>query len=330
MRICILGGTRFIGRHLVEEALRRRHRVTLFNRGRSNPGLFGPAGVREVHGDRDGGIDALAGLRFDAVIDTSGYVPRIVAASARTLRDATDRYLFVSTVSVYEPAPGGVDEGSPLRRLPDPRSEDVDTYYGELKAVCERVVRDVFGPRCVVVRPGIVAGPHDPTDRFTYWVQRLRRGGEVLAPEPRGNPLQLIDVRDLSAFMLGAVEQGLDGTYNATGRPTTFAGMLDATIEALSAAAVPRWVDASFLAARGIAPGRDLPLWMPDEAAASLMRADSSRAAAAGLNLRPLGDTARAVARWVDDEHHEVTIGLEPERERDLLAAAARAGALRA
>src|SRR5882762_6808084 len=202
MRILVLGGTRFLGRGFVVAAQARGHELTLFNRGRTNPELH--PRVERILGDRDGGLGALAGRTWDAVVDPSGFFPRVVGASARALAGSVGRYLFVSSISVYaEPIPHGVDETAPVAPLADPAVEDIGGgAYGGLKALCEDRVREAFGERATVVRPGLIVGPHDTTDRFPYWPRRIARGGEVLAPGEPSAPVQLIDARDLAAFMV--------------------------------------------------------------------------------------------------------------------------------
>ncbi|MGH2736128.1 MAG: NAD-dependent epimerase/dehydratase family protein, partial [Actinomycetota bacterium] len=199
MRVLVFGGTKFVGRHLVDALLAPGHEVTLFNRGKTDPGLFGGA-VEEVHGDRDGGLDSLRGRDWDAVIDVSGYLPRLVGDSARLLAGAVEHYTFISTVSVYRDfSQAGLTEDAPLATLSDESVEEV-TYetYGGLKVLCEEVVRAEYGDRCTVVRPHVVVGPHDDTDRFTYWVARTARGGDVLVPGRRDKPVQFVDARDLA------------------------------------------------------------------------------------------------------------------------------------
>lgn len=212
-RLLVLGGTKFVGRHVVEEALTRGHTVTLFNRGLTRPGLF--TGVEELHGDRDGDLRLLEGRSFDAVVDTSGYVPRIVRETIEALRDV-GHYTFVSTISVYADVSTPPTEASPVAALREP-TEEWREAYGELKALCESVVRERF-PDAFVPRPGLVAGPWDPTGRFSYWPRRLHEGGRVLAPAPPDAPAQLIDARDLAAWIVTAGETGLAGTFNAVAR----------------------------------------------------------------------------------------------------------------
>ncbi|MBM3497007.1 MAG: NAD-dependent epimerase/dehydratase family protein, partial [Armatimonadetes bacterium] len=224
VRLLVLGGTVFLGRHLVAEALARGHRVTLFHRGRHGADLFPEA--ERILGDRDGGLSALADESWDAVVDTSGYVPRVVGAAARMLAPAVGFYVFVSSVSVYADfSPVGMDEDAPLGQMADPSVEEITgETYGPLKALCESEVRSAFGARCAVVRPGLIVGPHDPSDRFTYWPVRCQRGGEVLAPGDPERPVQFIDAGDLAAWIVTMCVRQAGGVFNAVGPtdPTTF------------------------------------------------------------------------------------------------------------
>jgi len=308
VKLLVLGGTQFVGRGLVEAAVAGGHAVSLFTRGRTGAALF-PAAER-LTGDRDGGLDALRDGQWDACVDVSGYLPRIVRQSAELLRGAVGRYVFVSSISAYDSlAEPGLTESSPLAELDDPAVETIDGgTYGGLKVLCERVVEEVFGERCAVVRPGIVAGPHDPTGRFTYWATRGRRGGEALVPVQTATQVQVIDVRDLGAFLLLAAG-GLSGAFNAVG-PGEPVGLADVVAPASATA-----VDGGFLEAQGLTP-QDVPLWFPGGDGWS--QVDNTRALEAGLTLRPLADTiegARASAPLVDG------IGLTPECEAELLAA---------
>lgn len=337
MRLLILGGTLFLGRHLVDVALERGHEVTLFNRGVTAPGLF--ADVEQIHGDREHDLGRLEGRNWDAVIDTSGYVPRVVRATAERLSDAVEHYTFVSSISVYgtyeQP---GVAEDAPLPPLPEPGSEDVERYYGELKAACEREVQEVFGERALIARPGLIVGPHDPTERFTYWVARMAAGGRVLAPAAPEQPVQLIDARDLAAWLLNTSEGGL---FNLTGPATalTFGEMLERIRAVVNPAAEITWVDEGALAEAGVEPWSDLPLWLDLPRHPELrgfLAADISRALGSGLSLRPLEDTVADTLAWVRErgpggpplKTAGVTIppaGLSRERELGLLAEGAGA-----
>jgi 2'-hydroxyisoflavone reductase len=256
MRILVLGGTRFLGRAFVDAARARGHTLTLFNRGRTNPELH--AGVERLTGDRDGGLAALAGRTWDAVMDPSGFFPRVVDASARALVGRADRYLFVSSISAYaEPLPRGVDEEAPLARLADPTVEDIGGgNYGGLKALCEERVRDAFADQALVVRPGLIVGPHDTTDRFPYWPRRLARGGEVLAPGSPDAPVQVIDARDLAGWMVSLLERGIAGTFNATGpsQPLTLGRCLETIAAAVGGNARLTWVSDTFLDAGKVEP----------------------------------------------------------------------------
>jgi len=260
----MLGGTAFLGRHVTEQALERGHTVTLFNRGVTNPGLFPQ--VEHVQGDRDGGLDALDGRRFDAVVDTSGYLPRVVSASARRLADAVEHYTFISTVSVYEGNGGaGTDADSPVGTIDDEAVEEVTgETYGPLKALCERVVRDAMPGRALVIRPGLIVGPDDPTDRFTYWPARIADGGAVLAPGDPAASTQVIDVRDLAAFVLDAAERRATGTYNAVApeRPLALGDLLEHCITIAGSSAELVWVENELLVEHGVEPWTDLPLWL--------------------------------------------------------------------
>jgi 2'-hydroxyisoflavone reductase len=301
MRILVLGGTAFVGRHLVASALGRGHAVTLFNRGRANPGLFPEA--EHLVGDRDGGLGVLAGGRWDAVIDTSGYVPRLVRDSAEALADRVGRYVFISTISVYDDPAPGADEAAPLRTIEDPTVETVTgETYGALKVHCERVVEATYGDRSLIVRPGIIAGPHDPTDRFTHWAVAMAGAGPVIAPSPASAPVQVIDARDLADWTLRMLEAGASGTYNAVGpaEPVTRAGFLDALRPPGGTARIV-WVDTERVEAEGLEPGKVFPFWTAPEDA-GILAVSAARARRAGLTLRPLAETARDTVAWVAAE----------------------------
>jgi 2'-hydroxyisoflavone reductase len=328
MRILIIGGTIFLGRHLVAAARGRGHEVTLFNRGQHNPGLFPEA--EKLHGDRDGGLAPLAGRRWDAVIDTCGMVPRVVRQSAEMLVDAVDTYLFVSTMSVYPDlgAPG-VDEETPVATMPDETVEEVrgDTY-GPLKALCEREVERAVPGRALIVRPGLIVGPHDPSNRFTYWVHRVAQGGDVLAPGTPEQPLQfIVDVRDLAEWMVRMCERKATGVYNAKGPDYSLnMGALLQTCKAESGSdARFVWVDEEFLHEQGVGPWMELPLWLPPGMQA-INSAKSEKAWAAGLTFRPIAETVRATLAWdrTLPPDAERRAGLDPDRETELLSRWAR------
>ena len=323
MRLLILGGTRFVGRHLVSAALARGHGVTLFHRGQTNPGLH--ANVERVLGDRDGGLGVLAGRTFDAVVDVSGYFPRIVGASARAFADSVRRYLFVSTISVYaEPMPRGANEDAAVATTDKPEEETLASY-GALKALCETVVRETYGDRATIVRPGLVVGPHDYTGRFTYWPRRLARGGEVLAPGDPAAPIQMMDARDMATFMVDLLEKDVAGTFHATGpeEPLTLGATLERIARAVDGDARLTWVSEEFLRAEGVEPWMQMPLWV-HEKSQPFLTLDNSRAMAAGLRFRPVEDTARDTLAWERATPASAlpTDGtLKPEREKVLLEA---------
>jgi 2'-hydroxyisoflavone reductase len=324
MELLILGGTGFLGRHLVEAALEDGYRPTLFNRGLSEPGLFPE--VEKIEGDREGDLSALLGRRWDAVIDTCGYVPRVVEASAGLLAGAVDHYTFVSSISVYSDdlAPGA-DEEAPVRELPDPKVEEVTgETYGGLKALCERAAEEEMPGRVLSVRPGLISGPYDPTDRFTYWPRRIASGGEVLAPDHEERKVQYIDVRDLASWIVEMSGQRRTGTYNATGPDYELhMGRLLEECEAVGGAgAEPVWVSEDFLLEKGVEPFTELPLWVPREYAA-MLAVDCGKAIAAGLTFRPLSETIEDVLDWdrARPVGTEPAAGLAPEREQELLRA---------
>lgn len=326
MRLLILGGTRFVGRHLVEAAIARGHAVTLFHRGRTNPGLH--AGVERVIGDRDGELGLLEARTWDTVVDVSGYFPRIVGASARAFAERVKRYLFVSTISVYaEPMVRGANEDAALATTDQPEDETL-THYGALKALCEQVVRETYGERATIVRPGLVVGPHDYTGRFSYWPRRMARGGEVLAPGDPAAPIQMIDARDMAAFMVGLLERGVPGTFHATGprEPLALGTALERIARAVGAEARLTWVAEEFLKEREIVPWTGLPLWVP-AADQAFLTLDPSRAIAEGLRVRSLEETARDTLAWeraTPASDLPAANVLAPEREAALLAEWAR------
>ncbi len=320
MRLLLLGGTKFLGRHVAAAALASGHEVTLFTRGETNPELFPEA--EHLRGDRDGNLGALEGREWDAVVDTSGYVPRVVGASAALLAPAVERYVFVSSVSVYAGFAEPPTEGSPLAVLDDPATEQYEgPEYGALKALCEADVERELPGRTLIVRPGLIVGPDDPTDRFTYWPQRARRGGEILAPAPPERPVQFIDVRDLAEWIVRMAEAGTTGVFNATGRPGELT--FEALLETCGAERVT-WVDDAFLVEHEVGEFAELPLWIAEGNGEwrSFQLAGVSRALAAGLTFRPLAETVRDVPEWTGQgAPRQGKAGLAPEREAELLAA---------
>ncbi|MCP4547805.1 MAG: epimerase [bacterium] len=323
MKLLILGGTVFLGRQLVTDALAAGHDVTLFNRGKSNTDLFPE--VERILGDRDGGLAALGDRHWDAVIDTCGYVPRITGDSARYLVDRVGHYTYISSISVYDLKGGeGPDECTPVGTLSDPATEVIDgETYGPLKALCEQSIEEVLPGRTLVVRPGLIVGPYDPTDRFTYWPLRIYAGGDILAPADPAAPTQVIDVRDLSIWILKLVAERATGIFNATGPETmsTMGGLLAACPQSDDNPATLKWVEESFLIDSKVQPFSELPCWVPrrDEA---LVRADITAALERGLRFRPLADSARDTLNWRMEtlEQRPLIAGLSRKRERELLA----------
>jgi 2'-hydroxyisoflavone reductase len=332
VRILVLGGTLFLGRHVVEAALDRGHDVTIFSRGRTNPGLF--AGVDHLTGDRDGDLGALEGETWDAVVDPSGYVPRVVRQSAELLAGAVGHYVFVSSISAYRDfAQPGLDESYPTGELPDDHGEDVDRHYGPLKAASEEVVRDVLGERCAVVRSGLIVGRYDWTNRFGWWVRRVAEGGEVLVPDAEPWPLQIVHGRDLAEWMLDLAEHRVPGTFNATGERLSMHEALEAMRNVSVSGAELVRVPEDFLLEQGVEPFDELPLWLalpanPDFA--GFFDVDVSRAAAAGLRSRPLSETVSDTLAWErergaapekDYGPPALASGIDSARERALLEA---------
>lgn len=323
MRLLVVGGTRFLGRHLVAQALAAGHQVTLLHRGRSGPALFPEAEHRIA--DRNGDLAALAQGHWDAVVDTSAYVPCHVRSMAAALAGRVERYLLVSTISVYASmAPPGPDEDAPLQTLPDPTTETVNgDSYGGLKVLCEQALAEAMPGRHLVARPGLLVGPHDPTGRFTWWAQRVAAGGPFLAPGDPAAPVQCIDARDAAAWLLQQAVADSTGVFNLTGpaAPLTMGGFLDCARQALRPDAQPVWVSEDFLLQQGVAPWMDLPLWLP-QADSGLHQADIRRALAAGLRCRPLAQTFADTAAWATaHDGPRAGVGLAPEREAALLAA---------
>jgi 2'-hydroxyisoflavone reductase len=318
MQILVLGGTQFLGRHAVDAAVARGHDVTLFNRGRTGPGLF-PT-VEKLRGDRDGDLAALRGRSFDAVIDTSGYVPRVVTETLDALGDV-GHYTFVSSISVYADASTPPTEESPVARLAE-ASEDRQKHYGALKGLCEEAVRGRF-PDAFVPRPGLIVGPFDPTGRFTYWPTRIAAGGAVLAPAPADAPSQVIDVRDLAAWIVAAVERGVGGTFNAVGASQTIGAILQTCSGVTGSDTELVWVDPAFLLERDVEPWLELPLWLPDPEYAGMASITPERAVSEGLTVRPLADTVRDTLAWAlgGDAPSEAPAGLASDKERRILAA---------
>jgi nucleoside-diphosphate-sugar epimerase len=326
MKILIIGGTRFLGRHLVHSALGRGHQVTLFNRGLTNPDVFPQ--VETILGDREKDLAELLGHEWEAVIDTCGYVPRIVRLSAQSLEGGVSRYVFISSISVYAGfSKVGIDETDPVGKMEDETVEEITgATYGPLKALCERAVQETYSERALVIRPGLIVGPYDPTDRFTYWPVRVARGGNVLAPEGPDVPIQIMDGRDLSDFIIKLIEEGSYGVFNATGPEyeLTMGAMLETCKQASKGDANFKWASVEFLGRHEVAPWSDMPVWIPNtEEDAGFSRVDISKAIKAGLKFRPLEETVRDTLEWAATRpsDREWRAGLTAEKEAEVLAA---------
>jgi 2'-hydroxyisoflavone reductase len=325
VKILILGGTVFLGRHLVELGLARGHTFTLFNRGIHNPDLF--PGVEKRRGDRQEDLSALESSQWDAVIDTCGYLPRVVRKSAEHLRDRVEHYTFISSLSVYaEGSPPGTGESGETGKLEDETVEEITgETYGPLKALCERAVENALPGRALVIRPGLIVGPHDPSDRFTYWPWRISRGGEVLAPGRPGRPVQFVDVRDLSGWILDLVEKRQTGVFNATGPDTllTMGQTLETCRAVTGSNATFTWVSDEFLLAQEVGAYSEMPLWVPEAEAPGFDTFDCRKAIAAGLIFRPLEDTVRDTLEWDQTRPADTPrrSGMSAERESALLKA---------
>lgn len=334
MNILIIGGTRFVGRHLVEHALSRGHTVTLFNRGESNPGLY--PDVEALRGDRRQSLALLEGRTWDAVVDTCGYIPREVRASTEMLAGAAALYAFISSISAFADfSKPGIDETSPLAEIEDLTTEEVNgDTYGGLKVLCERAAEQAMPGRVLVVRPGLIVGRYDTTGRFSYWPHRIAQGGDVLAPAPPHQPVQFIDGRDLAAWTIESLEGGLTGAYNTVGPADrlTMGEMLLTCVRVDGGTARLVWVDEDFLIDHQVRPWTDLPLWVGEKSdMTGVAEVSCSRAIAAGLRFRPLVETVRDTLAWVRTlaDDHSWKSGISREREAALLQAW-RAGEQRA
>ena len=321
LKILILGGTNFLGPHLVEELEQRGHEITLFNRGTQDMSRFPQ--VEKLYGDRDGNLTALEGRTWDAVIDTSGHLPRVVEESSKLLAGATNHYTFISTVGVYANFHTlGIDEKYPLAVLEDPKTEEITLEtYGGLKAVCEQVVQNYFPGRALIIRPGLIVGPGDNTGRFTYWPCRMKEGGDVLAPNKPSDNVQFIDARDLSKWIVDLVEANATGVFNTTGEPIPFEYLLDECQNVTRVDATLHWVSEDFLLKHQVQDWVELPLWLSSERnMPGFLNVSTAKARLQGLTIRPLSETIRATLEWDagrTDAVHQC--GLSREREQELL-----------
>src|SRR5438445_6744159 len=333
LRILILGGTGFTGPYQVRYARRRGHKVTTFNRGKTHPGEL-PNEVEQLIGDRNGQLDALKGRKWDVAIDNPTTLPAWVRDAAQVLKGNVQRYVFISTISVYADTSKGVDETAPLAKYEgaDPYKETLEAMkasgyktYGPLKALSEKEAEKWFPGKTLIIRPGLIVGPRDETDRFTYWPVRIDRGGGVLAPGTPSDPVQFIDARDLAEWTIRMAENRETGIYNATGpaEPLGIGEMLDGIKAGLQSSATFTWVTEDFLTQHKVEPWSDMPVWTGKES--GLARAKIDRALSKGLTFRPLAETARDTLAWFkslpQDRQAKLRAGLTLDREREVLDA---------
>ncbi len=343
MKLLILGGTRFVGRHLVTAALAGGHEITLFNRGqhRGKDPSAALTSVETIYGDRNSDLAKFQGRRWDAVVDTSGYLPRTVRASVEVLSHSVDRYVFISSLSVYaDVSVVGTDETAPIATLTSDQldqANEIDssgqtsavTYgkmYGGLKALCEQAAEEVLPNRVLIIRPGLIIGPYDYTDRFTYWVVRVARGGRVLAPGRPERHVQFIDVRDLAEWTVRMIERKETGVYNANGLPNnmTMERVLEECKMVSASDGYFTWVDDNFLMQEKVVPWSEMPLWMPEEGAPHLkgfMFIHCGKAVGSGLSFRPLNYTIKDTLTWHETNrlNEELKAGIDPDKEQRLL-----------
>ncbi len=325
MRLLVIGGTIFLGRHVVEAALADGHSVTLANRGKTNAGLFPE--VEKLIVDRDGDLSALESGEWDAVIDTCGYVAAHVRSVTEVLRDRVGHYCFVSSVSVYaDVSSPGVDVDGPLATTDEPDAPQVtNENYGALKAICEQIVRDTFGDRACIVRPGLIVGPHDPSDRFTYWPRRFDLGGEAIVPAWKDMPVQLADARDLAEWMVRLADAKTTGTFNGCGPlvPWRLEELIDACVKAAGeGAATPVYVDEAFLIEHEVAPWSELPVWLPSASPmAGMLALNVQRSIDAGLTFRAVDEVVAATLEWDRTRRDQPLRGpLDAKKEAAVLA----------
>jgi len=325
MKILILGGKKFLEFALVEAMLEAGHTPMLFNDGLTNPDLFPQ--VKHLIGDRDHDLNALKRRKWDAVIDTNGFVPRIVKKSAKMLSGKCGTYIFISSISVYQDfTTPDIREDYPLAQLEDHSFEDYSgDAFGPLKALCEYEIQQNFVGKVLAIRSGIIVGPNDPSDRFAYWPWRVSLGGRVLVPAPPSSNLQFIDVRDLAAFILKLIEDNKEGVLNVTGpkRPTTFGALMVASREAALSDASFVWVEEPFLLEEGVSPWSELPMWIPtsNPSFAGFYTINIDKALKAGLSLRPLSQTVRDTLAWLKTrpDHQKLNAGMDISTETKLL-----------
>jgi len=333
LKILVLGGTRFIGLHMTALALQRGHTLTFFNRGKTKADRYPE--VERIKGDRDNQVDGLKDREWDVVIDNSGYVPRHVRLTAELLAPKVRQYVFTSSISVYPDFSVPRDEKSPVGKLADETIEKVDgETYGPLKALCEQAAEKALPGRTTIIRPGLIVGPDDNTDRFTWWPARAARGGEFIAPGAPQDPFQVIDARDLAAFTINAIEKNITGTYNLVSNVNgfRFGELIDASIASAikraSPADTPRatWLPADFLAAQEVAPWSEMPVWLPAAGEEAAFAGTSNSAAVAkGLTITPIAKTVDDTMAWhltrPAEEREKLKAGIAPDKEARVLAA---------
>ena len=323
MKILIIGGTRFLGKHLVEAAQNKGHQITLFNRGISNLEWF--PDVEKIHGDRRTDISGLYDQKWDAAIDTCGYIPREVELSIQTLAGKIPHYTFISSISVYNDfSKIGINEDYELATLEDPSTEDVTGQtYGGLKAKCEEEATTNFPGGVLIIRPGLIVGPHDPTDRFTYWPWKIAHGGQILTPKSPDWCTQFIDARDLAGWIIRMIENQVTGIFNAVGpeQPLRFGDLLQTSQDISGTSPTLVWANPQFLSDHEVEPWSDLPLWLPGEEYAGMDKINNEKALAFGLCFRPLAQTVRDTIEWASRRpvDHIWRAGLKPDREAELI-----------
>jgi 2'-hydroxyisoflavone reductase len=319
VKLLVLGGTKFVGRAAVEAALARGHEVTLFNRGLTNPDLFPEA--EKLRGDKEGDLSVLGGRSWDAVLDPSAYTPGPVREATALLADAVEHYVFVSSLSVYADVSRPYGEDADLQRLeegqPNDRLLEDFSNYGPLKVLSEQAVAAGMPGRHSIVRPGLIVGPYDPTGRFTYWPNRVARGGEVLAPAPAEDPFQVIDVRDFGEWLITVAEQRVQGAFNAVHPGIAWRHLIETCLAVTGSDATIAWVDGDFLLEQGVEPWSELPVWIRGPEYTGFHRADVSRAMDAGLAFRPLAETIAGTLEQAAASNGRLT----PEREAELIRA---------
>lgn len=328
-KILILGGTKFLGPQIVEAAQTRGHTLTLFNRGKTHPGLF--PDVEKLRGDRDtADLKSLEGREWDAVVDTSGYIPRHVAEALAMLAKNVKQYVYISSISAYaDKSKLDQDESAAVGTLPDPTVEKVTgTTYGPLKALCEQAAEKAMPGKVTNIRPGLIVGPGDETDRFTYWPVRVSRGGEVLAPGTAEDPIQVMDVRDLGEWIVKVIEDSTVGAYNAMGPSGGLSiGKLLETCKSVSKSdATFTWADTAFLESMSVAGWSDMPVWLPPKGeSAGFCRFKFDKAVKAGLKFRPIETSVKDTLEWYmarpEEERKEMKAGIKPAREAEVLKA---------